>query len=114
VQVEAWVASAAVLSLKNSRTDADFPAAAARAGTAGEVIGDESGRIGPLKFSRPRGRELVVDHLPSIQDARRLQYDHFGLFVGTSAMLDTAGHYDKLAGRPIGSHHPAKRRPELK
>src|SRR6266851_914769 len=51
------------------------------------------------RFSNPRaygGRELFVDDVPSIQDTRRLQHDHLGLFVGGSAMLDTAGHDCKL------------------
>jgi hypothetical protein len=39
------------------------------------------------------GRELLVDYVPCIQDSRRLQQDH----LGSSAMLDTAGHDDKLA-----------------
>ena len=31
---------------------------------------------------------------PRIQDTRRLQHDHLGLFIGSRAMLDTAGHDD--------------------
>ena len=51
-------------------------------------------------FSNPRAhgcRELFVVDVPRIQDTRRLPQDHLGLFVGSRAMLDTAGHDDKLA-----------------
>ena len=40
--------------------------------------------------------EFVVDDVPRIRDTRRLQQDHLGLFVGNSAMVDTAGHDDKF------------------
>ena len=62
-----------------------------------------SGRAGESRawyFSNPRAhgcRERFVDDVPRIQDTRRLQHNHLGLFVGSSAMLDATGHDDKLA-----------------
>src|SRR6266478_7539216 len=62
-----------------------------------------SGRAGEIRvwyFSNPHAhgcRERFVDDVPRIQDTRRLQQDHLGLFVGSSAMLDATGHDDKLA-----------------
>jgi hypothetical protein len=62
-----------------------------------EVIGTsgrEPGLSNPCAYG---GRELSVDHVSHIPDACRLQQDHFGLFVGSSAMLDAAGHNDEFA-----------------
>jgi hypothetical protein len=70
-----------------------------------------SGWAALIYRSNPRtcgGRELFVDHVPRIQDARRLQQDHFGFFVGSSAMLDTAGYDNKFARPQL--HNPV---PEL-
>jgi hypothetical protein len=56
--------------------------------------------------------DLALDCLPSCGSRSpysghlRLQQDHLGLFVGSSAMLDTAGHYDKLAGPQLD--HPVR------
>jgi hypothetical protein len=39
---------------------------------------------------------LLDDDVPRVQDTCRFQQDHLGLFVRSSAMLDAAGHDDKL------------------